>query len=198
LIARLDYGRKRLLFMSTPVVPLEDETLWEHPPFSGTIDRGRVYGRGSDDDKADVVAHCMAGPAQAYARLGGELVCLAAADEESGGGAPLGGRTFCRPGSRRRRNQRGRRLTIRRPQGPLYLARLVKGQARGTHHPPGSLGHASMPCADNPAPRWPRRSSASWRTSLKSTSNPFFRQVLTALGVKQAPTAEASPHRRWH
>src|SRR5215471_14524669 len=54
-------GGKRLLLMShTDVVPVEDETLWEHPPFSGTIDRGRVYGRGADDDKGDVTAHGMA------------------------------------------------------------------------------------------------------------------------------------------
>src|SRR6202163_3927533 len=62
LIARLGpTGGQRLLFMShTDVVPVEDESLWEHPPFSGTIDRDRVYGRGADDDKADVVAHVMA------------------------------------------------------------------------------------------------------------------------------------------
>src|SRR3984893_13499854 len=62
LIARLGpAGGKRLLFMShTDVVPVEDESLWEHPPFSGTIDPGRIYGRGADDDKADVAAHCMA------------------------------------------------------------------------------------------------------------------------------------------
>src|SRR5579859_6099938 len=89
LIARLGpRSGKRLLFMShTDVVPVEDETLWEHPPFSGTLDRGRVYGRGADDDKADVVAHCMALVllAREKFKLGGELVCLAAADEESGG-----------------------------------------------------------------------------------------------------------------
>src|SRR5919202_1502598 len=81
-------GGKRLLLMShTDVVPVEDETLWEHPPFSGTIDRGRIYGRGADDDKADVVAHAMALVLlkRAGARLGGELIYLAAADEESGG-----------------------------------------------------------------------------------------------------------------
>src|SRR5438309_4703228 len=89
LIARLGQpGGKRLLLMShTDVVPVEDESLWEHPPFSGTIDRGRIYGRGADDDKADVVAHCMALilMQRAGVRLGGELVCLFAADEESGG-----------------------------------------------------------------------------------------------------------------
>src|SRR5216683_7540440 len=83
LIARLGpAGGRRLLFMShTDVVPVEDESLWEHRPFSGTIDRDRVYGRGADDDKADVVAHVMALILlqRAGVSLGGELVCLAAA-----------------------------------------------------------------------------------------------------------------------
>src|SRR4029079_19377491 len=90
LIARLEGppGGKRLLLMShTDVVPVEEETLWEHPPFSGTIDKGRLYGRGADDDKADVTAQAMALILlrRAGARLGGELIYLAAADEESGG-----------------------------------------------------------------------------------------------------------------
>src|ERR1700686_164551 len=83
LIARLGAaGGQRLLFMShTDVVPVEDESLWEHPPFSGTIDPGRGYGRGADDDKTDVVAHCMALVLlqRAGVRLRGELLCLAAA-----------------------------------------------------------------------------------------------------------------------
>src|SRR5437867_2220259 len=90
LIARLSgsAGGKRLLLMShTDVVPVEDESLWEHPPFSGTIDKGRVYGRGADDDKSDVVAQAMALILlrRAGAQLGGDLIYLAAADEESGG-----------------------------------------------------------------------------------------------------------------
>src|SRR5436309_5858246 len=90
LIARIKgpEGGKRLLLMShADVVPVEDETLWEHPPFSGTIDRGRVYGRGADDDKADVVAYCMAMVLLRSAAIepNGELVWLAAADEASGG-----------------------------------------------------------------------------------------------------------------
>src|SRR5437868_4864244 len=81
-------GGRRLLFMShTDVVPVEDESLWEHPPFSGTLDRGRIYGRGADDDKGDVVAYCMALVLlqRAGVQLNGTLMYLAAADEESGG-----------------------------------------------------------------------------------------------------------------
>ena len=111
-------GGKRLLCMShTDVVPVEDETLWEHPPFSGTIDRGRVYGRGADDDKADVVAYCMAMVLlrRAGVELQGELVWLAAADEESGGrwGAGWVADHFADSVARRRRRQRGRRRARR-------------------------------------------------------------------------------------
>src|SRR4030088_1642232 len=46
-------GGRRLLCMSHPdVVPVEDETLWELPPFTATIDLPRVYGHGADDDKS--------------------------------------------------------------------------------------------------------------------------------------------------
>src|SRR5438045_2959761 len=79
-------GAKRLLLMShTDVVPVEDESLWEHPPFSAALDRGRIYGRGADDDKADVAAFCMAMILlhRSGIRLTNELVWLAAADEES-------------------------------------------------------------------------------------------------------------------
>src|SRR3954451_23872550 len=81
-------GGKRMLLMShTDVVPVEDESLWEHPPFSGTIDKGRVYGRGASDEKGDVVAHGMAFILlkRLGVNLGGELIYMVNADEESGG-----------------------------------------------------------------------------------------------------------------
>src|SRR6266542_1409021 len=89
LIARIGRpdGRRLLLMSHTDVVPVEDESLWEHPPFSVTLDRGRVYGRGADDDKGDVVAYCMALVLlqRAGVQLRGSLIYLAGADEESGG-----------------------------------------------------------------------------------------------------------------
>ena len=40
------------------VVPIEDGTIqdWKHPPFSGVIDNGYLWGRGSLDDKVSVIA----------------------------------------------------------------------------------------------------------------------------------------------
>ena len=54
-----DPSLEPVLFMSHfDVVPVEENTLdeWTHPPVSGTIEDGIVWGRGSVDDKIGVVA----------------------------------------------------------------------------------------------------------------------------------------------
>jgi carboxypeptidase PM20D1 len=47
-----------VLLAHMDVVPVEDGTegKWEHPPFSGTISDGYIWGRGSMDDKLGVIA----------------------------------------------------------------------------------------------------------------------------------------------
>jgi acetylornithine deacetylase/succinyl-diaminopimelate desuccinylase-like protein len=199
LIARLGpAGGQRLLFMAhTDVVPVEDETLWEHPPFSGTIDRGRVYGRGADDDKTDVAAHCMALVLlqRAGVRLGGELVCLAAADEESGGVWGAGWVAEHHPDKVRAdvAINEGGGSPVHSPQGLLYPVCLgEKGRLEARITRQGRSGHASMPWrADNPVPVLAEaiQRIVAYEPEI-DVSNPYFRQVLAALGVKQAPTAE--------
>src|SRR5207249_4589627 len=161
LIARIDgdpEGKRLLLMSHTDVVPVEDETLWEHPPFSGTIDRGRVYGRGADDDKADVVAHCMALVLLARARvnLGGELVCLAAADEESGGRWGAGWVAAHFPDKVRAEVaiNEGGGSPLHTPAGLLYpVCTGEKGRLEAHITRQGRSGHASRPwTADNPVP----------------------------------------------
>jgi len=199
LIARLGQaGGQRLLFMShTDVVPVEDESLWEHPPFSGTIDRDRVYGRGADDDKADVVAHSMALVLlqRAGVRLNGELVCLAAADEESGGtwGAGWIAEHYADRVRADVAINEGGGSPVHSPQGLLYPVCLgEKGRLEARITRQGRSGHASVPWrADNPVPVLAEaiQRIAAYEPEI-DVSNPYFRQVLTALGVKQAPTAE--------
>jgi acetylornithine deacetylase/succinyl-diaminopimelate desuccinylase-like protein len=61
LVARLKgSGKKKpvLIMAHTDVVSV-DSTKWIHPPFSATRDGGYVYGRGSVDDKDNVVAALM-------------------------------------------------------------------------------------------------------------------------------------------
>ncbi|CAB1056926.1 Uncharacterized deacetylase [Olavius sp. associated proteobacterium Delta 1] len=77
-----------LMFMShTDVVPVEDESKWDYPPFSGEIVDGTVWGRGSDDCKSLTSSGSMAMILlkRAGVSLNGNLRLLAAADEESGG-----------------------------------------------------------------------------------------------------------------
>ncbi|MDQ6671685.1 MAG: M20/M25/M40 family metallo-hydrolase [Chloroflexota bacterium] len=199
LIARLGpAGGRRVLFMShTDVVPVEDESLWEHPPFSGAIHRDRVYGRGADDDKTDVVAHCMALVLlqRAGVRLGGELVCLAAADEESGGtwGAGWIAEHFADKVRADVGINEGGGSPVHSPQGLLYPVCLgEKGRLEARITRQGRSGHASVPWrADNPVPVLADavQRIAAYEPEI-DVSNPYFRQVLTALGVAQAPTAE--------
>ncbi|TFK33516.1 hypothetical protein BDQ12DRAFT_715813 [Crucibulum laeve] len=69
------------------VVPVPTPSIWQHPPFSGTIDADYVHGRGSNDDK-----NCVIGILSALERLleGGwigrrGIVLAFGADEEIGG-----------------------------------------------------------------------------------------------------------------
>lgn len=199
LIARMgSAGKRRLLLMShTDVVPVEDESLWEHPPFSGVIDRGRIYGRGADDDKADVAAYCMA--LLILKRNGvqfeDELVWLAAADEESGG--RLGAGWVAANFSDRVRADvavnEGGGLPVHSHDGLLYPISLgEKGRLEARVTKLGRSGHASVPWrADNPVPALAEAISriAAYEPEI-DVSHPYFRAVLSAMGVRQAPTAE--------
>jgi len=52
IIAKVGSGRPVLILNGhMDVVPPGDETRWTHPPFSGRIIEGRVYGRGATDMK---------------------------------------------------------------------------------------------------------------------------------------------------
>jgi acetylornithine deacetylase/succinyl-diaminopimelate desuccinylase-like protein len=83
-----DKDSPRLIFMThNDVVPIEDESKWDYPPFSGKIVDGKIYGRGSEDCKSLTTSGTMAMILlkRAGVSLTGELRFVAAADEESGG-----------------------------------------------------------------------------------------------------------------
>lgn len=52
--------RPVVLMAHLDVVPVEDESRWTHPPFSGAVVDGQVWGRGTLDDKGCVAAICSA------------------------------------------------------------------------------------------------------------------------------------------
>jgi acetylornithine deacetylase/succinyl-diaminopimelate desuccinylase-like protein len=198
LVARLPGKGKRLLLMShTDVVPVEDETLWEHPPFSAAIDRGRIYGRGADDDKGDVAAHGMAMVLlkRAGVQLGGELIYLAAADEESGGRWGVGWMVDHHADEIRAdvAINEGGGAPIHAPSGLIYpICTGEKGRLEAKLTKVGRSGHASRPwAADNPVPAMAEavRRIMAYEPEV-DVSHPFFGQVLEALGVEHAPNAE--------
>lgn len=81
-----DGDRKTLLFNGHyDVVPTGDPAAWTHSPFSGHVENGRLYGRGSTDMKAGIAA-CLAA-VSALQRAGfepdGRVLMHLVADEEA-------------------------------------------------------------------------------------------------------------------
>ena len=61
-LGRIGSGEKSILFDShVDTVMVNDEVLWEVPPFSGRIKDGCLYGRGSVDMKSGAAASILAG-----------------------------------------------------------------------------------------------------------------------------------------
>lgn len=90
LLARLQGegpGPRLMLLSHTDVVPVADPARWEHPPFSGAVADGYVWGRGALDMKGQTIMEALV--MFLFKRLNlkfaGELIFLAAADEERGG-----------------------------------------------------------------------------------------------------------------
>jgi succinyl-diaminopimelate desuccinylase len=73
------------------VVPANDPAAWTRDPFGGEVSGGRLYGRGSADQKAGIAASTFAVEAirRAGLRLAGSVEQSATVDEESGGFAGL-------------------------------------------------------------------------------------------------------------
>jgi succinyl-diaminopimelate desuccinylase len=84
-------GPRYVLNACVDTAPFGDTTAWRHPPTSGMIEDGWLYGRGAADSKAAaaVFAHIAARLSRQRDRLHGTLTVLLDADEHTGrfGGA---------------------------------------------------------------------------------------------------------------
>lgn len=83
-----DQNRKPALWIMThlDVVPAGPAELWTHPPFEATVEDGKLYGRGTEDNQQELVASCFA--LKALLDLGlrpaREVCLMLVADEETG------------------------------------------------------------------------------------------------------------------
>lgn len=66
-------------------VPLGDEALWPHPPLSGIVSDGRLWGRGACDMKASLACMAVAAADAARAGIQGTLIVAGVVQEETGG-----------------------------------------------------------------------------------------------------------------
>lgn len=80
-------GRSLILNGHIDVVPAGDLANWSYPPWQGTVDGGRVYGRGAVDMKGGLCCALFAARAlhQAGVRLRGRLMIESVVGEEDGG-----------------------------------------------------------------------------------------------------------------
>ena len=162
LVARLGSGpgagagddagaRPRLCYLGHVDTVLADPSEWTHDPWSGDVADGFIWGRGALDMKSQVAAEVAA--AASLAREGwrpaaGELMVVAVADEETGGG--LGARWLTTTHPEKVRCD----LLINEGGGAVfeYAGRRrytvccgEKGVFRFTVITDGVAGHASMP-----------------------------------------------------
>ncbi|MFJ7678254.1 peptidase [Peribacillus sp. NPDC046944] len=84
-------GRSLILNGHIDVVPEGDRSAWKDDPFSGKIENGKVYGRGTTDMKGGNVSLLLAleSIVETGIRLKGDVIFQSVIEEESGGAGSL-------------------------------------------------------------------------------------------------------------
>nr|MBA3533613.1 M20/M25/M40 family metallo-hydrolase [Ardenticatenales bacterium] len=183
-----------LLMSHTVVVPAEPEK-WEHPPFSGEIHDGYIWGRGALDMKHIVAQHLtlmmiFKRLADRGIRLTRDLIFMAAADEERAGtfGAfwlvqnhpDLLRAAYALNEGGGNTNQVGEALF-------MSVQTAEKGLARFRLIARGEPGHASVPREDNAVVRLAEAVVAIGRAKLPAHLTPTVRAFLEVMAAQQPP-----------
>ncbi|MED1467923.1 peptidase [Bacillus salipaludis] len=84
-------GKSIILNGHIDVVPVGDEKNWSHDPFSGRIENGKLFGRGSTDMKGGSAALLLAIESliETGIKLKGDVIFQSVIEEESGGAGTL-------------------------------------------------------------------------------------------------------------
>ncbi len=154
LYARIGEGGPHLCFAGhVDVVPPGDEAAWTHPPFSGVIDGGALWGRGAVDMKGGVA--CMMAAAldflAARGRPSGAISFLITGDEE--GPATNGTRKVL--DWMAAQGEQPDHCLLGEPTNPQALGEIIKIGRRGSLSArlviTGTQGHVAYPDqANNP------------------------------------------------
>lgn len=195
-------GKKRplLLLGHTDVVTVEPEH-WSFPPFSGTVNDGRIYGRGAADDKSIVAAafETLLALHRYHIPLDRDVIFLGVADEEAGGQLGItymvnnhldeinaefaineGGRGYIDPES-------GQYVSFQ-------IGTAEKTPRRAHLYVRGKAGHGSVPTRDNPVGVLARAVARLFETplpmALNETTRTFFERM-----ARYSPPAEAEVYR---
>lgn len=192
-----DQPHARLMFMShTDVVPVEDETKWEHEPFSAEVSGGRIYGRGASDCKALLTAQMMAMAIlkRNNIKLKHNLRLVSGADEEHGGRWGFGWLAEHHPESLESDfavNEGGGTPVEKGGSLSYLLGTGEKGRLEIKITIRGESAHASVPWQGINA------SERLWRTLQRietyqpeiDTSLPIF-QYLNTFGIEEKPSPD--------
>jgi acetylornithine deacetylase/succinyl-diaminopimelate desuccinylase-like protein len=197
LVARLKgNGRKRpiLLMGHLDVVGVERDK-WTFDPFGGTIKDGYVYGRGSSDDKG-MTAACLEVFLMLHRQkvpLDRDVVFLAEADEEAGGGAGINFMVqnhWDKIDSEFALNEGG---TIHEKDGKVQYVGIATTEKvpRGmVVRAKGTSGHGSMPRLDNPITHLAAAIGkiGSWQPPMRlnETTRTFFERLATISPPEEA------------
>jgi succinyl-diaminopimelate desuccinylase len=160
LFARFGTTAPHLCFAGhTDVVPAGDEKLWKFPPFSATIDGGKIYGRGACDMKGAVAAFAAAAMDYIAAHKSklGSISFLITGDEE---GPAVNGTVKVLKWMKENGHTPDHCL-VGEPTCPETLGDTIKIGRRGSLSfvitVDGKQGHAAYPHkADNPVPKLAR------------------------------------------
>lgn len=154
LYGRLSGNGPHLMFAGhTDVVPPGDEAAWRHPPFSGQIENGEMYGRGAVDMKGGIACFvaAVARHVEKHGGPKGSVSLLITGDEE---GPSINGTVKLLEWAVSR-GENWDAAIVGEPTNPDRLGDMIKigrrGALSGVVTVNGVQGHAAYPhLADNP------------------------------------------------
>jgi len=200
LFARWGTSAPHLCFAGhTDVVPPGDETMWRHPPFSATIDDGKIYGRGACDMKGAVAAFAAAALdyITAHKSKPGSLSFLITGDEEG----PAVNGTVKVLKWMKEHGHTPDHCIVGEPTCPEILGDTIKIGRRGSLSfvvtVDGRQGHAAYPHkADNPIPKLARFIDRISQIEIDNGNNHFDPSTLAVTSFDVGnPATNVSPAR---